>query len=124
LQPDVAAWKCDEQAVKADGTCPLVESAPAREALVIKNANSDSEGQSLQFEAEVRPKALPGPGNYCYRIIFRPSTYSLSSWVTEWDLTLSQINATRTNQQQFDGSRTYNLKSFLDTLWGATQEKH
>lgn len=122
LNADIAAWKCDDKVQNLPA--PLVESSSAREAFNIRNASLNSEKHTLQFEAQIKPKALPGPGNYCYRIILRPATYQLSSWISEWDLPIMQIEAARKNQQGFDGSRTYNLKSFLNTLWGATQEKH
>jgi hypothetical protein len=124
LEPDIAAWKCDEKSAQTAQGGQLVESLSAREAFTLSKSNLERESNVLQFEAQIKPKALPGTGNYCYRIILRPATYQLPRWISEWNLNIGQIEAARSNKQGFDGSKTYNLQRFLNTIWGATQDRH
>lgn len=102
----------------------LVPSRDALRGITIKDLKlSDSQ---LKFRAEVNSRNFPVDGTYCFKIVFRlPSeSYSLPSWVSQWDMDQNLIYHWQGNPNQFQGNTTLNLKNFLNNIWQIIYQKH
>ena len=118
LASELTAWKAENTGGKQ---LTLVESSRAKTALEITARLFPESGafNKLDLQARLNVKELPASGKYCYRIVLRPSSYSLPSWVSEWNMRDSEIKAWHMKVGQFNGAKTYNLENFLGTVQGA-----
>lgn len=118
LTPELTAWKGENSGGKQ---LTLVENSNAKTALEIraKLFPEAAPFNKLNFEARLNVKELPTSGKYCYRIVLRPSGYSLPQWVSEWNMRDDEIRFAHSRVGQFNGAKTYNLENFLGTLQGA-----
>jgi hypothetical protein len=118
LTSDLTAYKGEQSGGKQ---LTLVESSAAKAALEITAKLFPETGpfNKLELHARLNVKELPASGRYCYRIMLRPSSYSLPSWVSEWNMRDSEIKGWQSKVGQFNGAKTYNLENFLGTLQGA-----
>lgn len=96
---------------------PAVMNAISTDAKVTK-----SEGINLKIN--VAPEKLERDEVSAFHLILRPKQLSLPDWINEWNMTDSEISIWSKNKNQFDGTKTYNLKHFLQTLWTTTQNVH
>jgi len=82
---------------------------------VIDNAKI---GLKLEVDRKkLDPKVISG-----YRVILRPSNYVMPAWIDDWNMTGEQIEAWQREPASFDGSKTYNLAPFLQTLWETNRQ--
>ncbi|HZE72495.1 MAG TPA: hypothetical protein VE135_23545 [Pyrinomonadaceae bacterium] len=118
LAPELTAWKGENSGGKQ---LTLVESSAAKTALEItaKLFPETAPFSKLDLQARLNVKDLPASGKYCYRIVLRPNSYSLPSWVSEWNMRDIEIKTWHMKVGQFNGAKTYNLENFLSTLQGA-----
>ncbi len=74
---------------------------------------------AFRLKGNLTPTTLPGNGIYRYEIIVHPSkdAYNVVHWWSDWDMDLSKIERWRRNPKTFDGSKTLNLRLFMDNLW-------
>jgi len=81
---------------------------------------------SLKLKVNLTPTTLPGNGIYSYEIIISPSknAYKGTYWWNDWDMDLSRIDKWRRNPKSFEGSKTLNLKPFMNNLWQANFLTH
>lgn len=82
------------------------------------------EKQKIRLKIGIPTKKFESETIYGFHIILRPKEYSLPPWINEWNMTGEQIEAWRKNPASFDGTRTYNLLPFLQTLWETTRQVH
>lgn len=82
------------------------------------------ENQRINLKLEIPTKKLESETIYGFHIILRPKEYSLPKWINEWNMTGEQVEEWRKNPASFDGTKTYNLLPFLQTLWETTRQVH
>ena len=118
LIPDVTSWKGEETGSRE---LAIVENNQAKAALRVtaRLLPDNSTFNKLDFQTNLNVSDLPAPGVYRYRVVLRPSAYSLPTWVTDWNMRDSEIKTWHLRPSDFNGAKTYNLENFLGTLRGA-----
>lgn len=118
LAPELTAWRGEDNGTRE---LTLAENTQAQRAITV-NANLTPEQtpfNNLELRAELRVNELPSAGVYRYRILLRPSHYSLPDWVAKWNMRDEEVKAWHQHLTDFNGAKTYNLENFLGTLQGA-----
>jgi hypothetical protein len=118
LTPYIQSWKGENTGAKE---LVLTENRQSGGALKMtaKLLPDTAPYDKLQIAGEINVGDFPSPGIYLYRILLRPTRYSLPQWVTEWNMGDGEIRKWHLHPSDFNGARTYNLENFLGTLHGA-----
>lgn len=121
---DTKQLKADVIAEQYEPTAEFKESSEAHQSFKIECINCLNNKFTLKLN--LVPTTLPGNGIYRYGIIVRPSrdAYNVSHWWNDWDMDLSRIDKWRRNPKTFEGSKTLNLKPFMNNLWQANFLAH
>lgn len=125
LEPEITSSLCTtaQPAGAGGGNAGAFVPLPAApDALDVDAKLLKPEGISLKLI--ITPDKLERSGVNAFRLILRPKQSSLPDWVSGWNMTDSEISGWRQNPKQFDGTRTYNLQHFLQTLWATTANTH
>lgn len=77
--------------------------------------------EGISLKINIAPEKLEENKTTAFHIILRPKQSSLPDWVNKWNMNDAEIEVWSKNKNQFDGTRTYNLHHFLQTLWTTTQ---
>lgn len=59
-----------------------------------------------------------------FKVTIRPAQATLPAWIDVWDMTDPEIESWHKNPSEFDGTKTYNLKHFIQSLWITTKTIH
>lgn len=118
LKTEITGWKGEDTGAKE---LALVENVQAKEALnvIAKLLPEEPPFSKLYLQTSLDLTGLAAPATYRYRIILRPSSYTLPDWIAKWNMSDEEIKRWHQLPQQFNGSKTYNLENFLGTLQGA-----
>lgn len=125
LEPEINSMVCTKSEsadANAKNTSSFVQQSAVATALDVDAKVTKPEGIVLKIN--IAPEKLDGNEVNAFRIILRPKQSSLPDWIDEWNMTDSEISVWNKNPAQFDGTKTYNLKHFLQTLWTTTQNVH
>jgi hypothetical protein len=123
LEPEVSSLLCaTAQSTDAKYTSSFAPQPEASQALDI-NAKIIKPG-GIDLKINIAPEKLEKSGVNAFHLILRPKQSVLPDWVGEWNMTDSDVSVWHKNPKQFDGSRTYNLQHFLQTLWATTENIH
>lgn len=125
LEQEINSFVCtiNESAdVNTQNKSSFAPQSSVNNAVNIEEKNITPEG--IKLKIKVMPEKLESGEVNAFQIILRPQQASLPNWVDEWNMTDSDINPWIKNPEQFDGTKTYNLKHFLQTLWTTTQNVH
>ncbi|MBK8809280.1 MAG: hypothetical protein IPN69_00910 [Acidobacteria bacterium] len=87
------------------------------------NVNADSKNQIYLSVTAITDKFDKQLSNHCFQITLHPSDFTLPRWISDWNLTGEQVELFYKNKN-FDGSRTYNLAPFLQTILESTVQTH
>ncbi|MBK8464914.1 MAG: hypothetical protein IPL32_03705 [Chloracidobacterium sp.] len=123
LQPSIEAFTCsssDKKAGNADAVGQTIPNPAIAPALRITGelVNNEKIGLKLEIEAKrLDPKAICG-----YHVILRPASYLMPAWIDDWNMTGEQVETWHRDAGTFDGSKTYNLAPFLQTLWETNRQ--
>lgn len=122
---DAKHLKSDIIAEQYDPTAEFKESREVHQSLS-HEIESINLKKGFKLKLSLSPTTLPGNGIYRYGIIVRPSrdAYNVSHWWNDWDMDLSRIDNWRRNPKTFEGSKTLNLKPFMNNLWYANFLTH
>ncbi len=123
LKPSIEAFNCGAAPIAAGtetGSEGYVANDALSDALGITAAES---GNGLQIRIDVDQSRLGQGQIAAYRIVLKPERYAMPAWVNEWNMTDEQIESWRT-AGTLDGSKTYNLTPFLQTLWEMNKQVH
>jgi hypothetical protein len=118
LSSETQSWRGEDQSGKE---LAPIENREALKALTV-TANLFPENppyEKLHIAADVNVNAFLSSGIYLFRIVLRPSRFSLPDWVAQWNMTDGEIKKWHLHPSDFNGAKTYNLESFLGTLQGA-----
>lgn len=125
LEPETTSLLCAAaQATGSDageGARSFVPHGTA-EALEIDAKIMKPDGINLKIN--ISPDKLEQSDVNAFRLILRPEQSALPAWVGDWNMTDSDVSSWRKNPKQFDGTRTYNLQRFLQTVWATTENTH
>lgn len=113
IKADIAALTCQNSDSQSGGNRALQVKS------IVFNQNENI--ASVEFTGELTPSEIPDRGIYPYKITLFPQDFVLPAWINEWDMDISQLNKWRKSPELFEGSKTYNLKNFLNNLWMTTQ---
>lgn len=118
LEARVAATQYDTAGSK------FQDSKEAAKSLNVEKITSLKDGITLTIN--LTPTTLPGDGIYCYEITMRPSrdAFNIPEWCKNWDMDSTKIDLWKKNPKSFDGSRTLNLKMFVNDLLQKTTLIH
>jgi hypothetical protein len=121
---DTKQLKADVIAEQYEPTAEFKKSSEAHQSFKIECINCLNNKFTLKLN--LVPTTLPGNGIYRYGIIVRPSrdAYNVSHWWNDWDMDLSKIDKWRSDLKTFEGSKTLNLKPFMNNLWQANFLTH
>lgn len=123
LEPEIKSWVC-RKPDNSDSSAPatFVENPTVKDALDVSAAITKPE--IIEFKLKVKPEKFDSDEVNCFQIILRPKEYVLPAWIDEWNMTDGQIDLWHKSPATFEGTKTYNLKRFLQDLWGTTQKSH
>lgn len=123
LETEIKSWVCRKpDNSNSSATVSFVENSGVKDALNISAAITKPE--TIEFKLTVNPEKFESDKVNCFQIILRPKEYGLPKWIDEWNMTDSQIDLWYKSPATFEGTKTYNLKRFLQDLWGTTQKSH
>lgn len=116
LEPEINSMVC------SGGASSFVQQPAIRDALSIDAKTTKPEGINLIIN--IAPEKIEKDEVNAFHLILRPKQSSLPDWVNEWNMTDAEISDWSRNKNQFNGTKTYNLKHFLQTLWTTTENVH
>lgn len=125
LEPEIQSWTCNKNENNDSNLADSLSFASnpnAKNALNISAALADS--KTIEFNLTVNPEKFDNEDVNCFRIVLRPQKFMLPKWVDEWNMTDEQIDAWYKSPASFEGSKTYNLKRFIQDLWTTTGKTH
>jgi len=125
LEPEVESMICS-QAGSSDsgaGNTRSFTSYPSAAGAIVVNAQLNKP-EGINLKIDVAPEKLEGSEVNAFHLILRPKQTSLPGWIDEWNMTDSEIEMWKRNPAEFNGTKTYNLKHFLQTLWTTTLNVH
>lgn len=123
LEPQIETLLCSPgQSPEAGNTRSFTAQPSAVETLVFEEKAVKSGG--IHLKINVASEKLEKDEVTAFHIILRPKQSTLPEWIERWNMTDSEISAWSKNATGFDGTKTYNLKHFLQTLWTTTQNVH
>lgn len=120
LVPEIEALTCTNSGAQNPSAFSGNQNLQA--ALSVDATFTKPEGLSLKVT--VAPEKFDNAEVNAFRVILRPKTIELPKWIAEWNMSDPEIEVWHKNPPSFDGSRTYNLRYFLQTLWSTTQNVH
>ncbi len=98
-----------------------------------ENANQESSTEPVKPQSKNRdkinvkikvfPEKLEPQSTNCFRLSLYASKNSLPDWVADWNMSVQQIEEWKKKGTPFDGSKTYNLSPFLQTILNTTKPK-
>ncbi len=123
LETEIKSWVCRKpENSNSSAAVSFVENSGVKDALNISAAITKPE--TIEFKLTVSPEKFESDEVNCFQIILRPKEYSLPKWIDEWNMTDAQIDLWHKSPATFEGAKTYNLKRFLQDLWGTAQKSH
>lgn len=140
LEAFIGGCSCQTNAIKPNGSDTADQNSSAKVAENIEeiassalkvNADLINDGEDtpaknknkIKLKITVNPERLETQATNCFHISLFAAKNSLPNWVSEWNLSIQQLETWKREKIPFDGSKTYNLHPFLQTLLNLNNPK-
>jgi hypothetical protein len=123
LVPEIEPFSCaggDPKTTEKAGD--FAPRANLGDVLNVEAALPDPTGISLKVT--IAPEKFESKDVSAFHVVLRPKSAALPAWVDSWNMNDPEIELWHRDPASFQGTRTYNLKYFLQTLWTTTQNTH
>ena len=125
LEPEIESWTCrkiENNESNQNNGLPFAANPNVKDALDISSSFVDA--NTIEFNLTIHTEKFDNNEVNCFRILLRPKEFALPEWTDGWNMTDEQIDEWYKNPTSFDGSKTYNLKRFIQDLWVTTGKSH
>lgn len=90
--------------------------------LADKTSESDRNDRSISLRIDVNAGRLELDSTNCFHVQIEPQKFILPTWVAQQNMTGQEIELWKKEPSSFDGSKTFNLQPFLETLMNSSVE--